>query len=211
MTANENYDSESDEEEPKFEKITINTDYKIKTSLEEPPMDLELKPLPDNLEYVFLEEPSFVPAENFILGISVFKHIADSEEFVNVFVRIGFGSTIKLVSFDESQVVTFNGKFVCGFRNSDCGTESQSDNTVGSPHGFIIHWIVILKNIKKVMEVIDVDNWQIDNSRVLRWIVSLFEWNSSVSSMKSLIQSMFSFSQMGSAAHKILYAAYLGS
>ncbi|GJY22582.1 reverse transcriptase domain-containing protein [Tanacetum coccineum] len=61
MAANENYDSESDEEEPKFEKITINTDYKIKTSLEEPPMDLKLKPLPDNLEYVFLEEPSFLP------------------------------------------------------------------------------------------------------------------------------------------------------
>ncbi|GJW24604.1 reverse transcriptase domain-containing protein [Tanacetum coccineum] len=51
----------SDTEEPPFEKITINTDYKIKTSLEEPPMDLELKPLPDNLEYVFLEEPSFLP------------------------------------------------------------------------------------------------------------------------------------------------------
>nr|GEV42572.1 reverse transcriptase domain-containing protein [Tanacetum cinerariifolium] len=46
---------------PPFEKITINTDYKIKTSLEEPPTDLELKPLPDNLEYVFLEEPSFLP------------------------------------------------------------------------------------------------------------------------------------------------------
>nr|GEW07707.1 DNA-directed DNA polymerase [Tanacetum cinerariifolium] len=44
-----------------FEKITINTNYKIKTSLEEPPMDFELKPLPDNLEYVFLEEPSFLP------------------------------------------------------------------------------------------------------------------------------------------------------
>nr|GEV17813.1 reverse transcriptase domain-containing protein [Tanacetum cinerariifolium] len=28
---------------------------------EEPPTDLELKPLPDNLEYVFLEEPSFLP------------------------------------------------------------------------------------------------------------------------------------------------------
>ncbi|GJV66615.1 hypothetical protein Tco_1482124 [Tanacetum coccineum] len=39
----------------------INTDYKIKTSLEEPPTDLELKPLPNNLEYVFLEEPSFLP------------------------------------------------------------------------------------------------------------------------------------------------------
>ncbi|GJY35230.1 reverse transcriptase domain-containing protein [Tanacetum coccineum] len=61
MTANENSDSESDTEDPPFEKITINTDYKIKTSLEEPPTDLELKPLPDNLEYVFLEEPSFLP------------------------------------------------------------------------------------------------------------------------------------------------------
>ncbi|GJW53748.1 reverse transcriptase domain-containing protein [Tanacetum coccineum] len=61
MVSNENYDSKSDEEEPKFEKITINMYYKIKTSLEEPPMDLELKPLPDNLEYVFLEEPSFLP------------------------------------------------------------------------------------------------------------------------------------------------------
>ncbi|GKB22389.1 reverse transcriptase domain-containing protein [Tanacetum coccineum] len=60
MTADENYDSESDTEEPPFEKITINTDYKIKTSLEEPLTDLELKPLHDNLEYVFLEEPSFL-------------------------------------------------------------------------------------------------------------------------------------------------------
>ncbi|GJS83235.1 reverse transcriptase domain-containing protein [Tanacetum coccineum] len=51
MTADEIYDFESDTEEPPFEKITINIDYKIKTSLEEPPTDLELKPLPDNLEY----------------------------------------------------------------------------------------------------------------------------------------------------------------
>ncbi|GJS86714.1 reverse transcriptase domain-containing protein [Tanacetum coccineum] len=61
MAENENSESESDAEEPPFEKITINTDYKIKTSLEEPLTDLELKPLPDNLEYVFLEEPSFLP------------------------------------------------------------------------------------------------------------------------------------------------------
>ncbi|GKE08982.1 hypothetical protein Tco_1412533 [Tanacetum coccineum] len=56
----EDFDALLDEDAP-FEKITINTDYKIKTSLEEPPTDLELKPLPDNLEYVFLEEPSFLP------------------------------------------------------------------------------------------------------------------------------------------------------
>ncbi|GJX69699.1 hypothetical protein Tco_0305426 [Tanacetum coccineum] len=51
----------ADEEEPKFKKITFNTDYKIKTSLKEPPSNLELKPLPDNLKYVFLEEPCFLP------------------------------------------------------------------------------------------------------------------------------------------------------
>nr|GEY60422.1 reverse transcriptase domain-containing protein [Tanacetum cinerariifolium] len=61
MTANENSESKSDTEEPPFKKIAINADYKIKTSLEEPSMDLEIKPLPDNLEYVFLEEPSFLP------------------------------------------------------------------------------------------------------------------------------------------------------
>ncbi|GKC65986.1 reverse transcriptase domain-containing protein [Tanacetum coccineum] len=61
MTANENTESEFDTEELPFKKITFNTDYKIKTSLEEPPSDLELKPLLDNLEYVFLEEPSFLP------------------------------------------------------------------------------------------------------------------------------------------------------
>ncbi|GKD85088.1 reverse transcriptase domain-containing protein [Tanacetum coccineum] len=61
MTADENFDSESDTEDPPFKKITINTDYKIKISLEEPPKDLELKPLPDDLEYVFMEEPYFLP------------------------------------------------------------------------------------------------------------------------------------------------------
>ncbi|GJT66643.1 hypothetical protein Tco_1018123 [Tanacetum coccineum] len=61
MTDDEKSESESKTEEPPFEKITFNTDYKIKTSLEEPPLDIELKPLPDNLEYVFLEEPSFLP------------------------------------------------------------------------------------------------------------------------------------------------------
>ncbi|GJR26968.1 reverse transcriptase domain-containing protein [Tanacetum coccineum] len=83
MAENENYDSESDEEEPKFKKITVNTDYKIKTSLEEPPTDLELKPFPDNLEYVFLEEPSFLlviissqlSAQNKSKLISVLKNI----------------------------------------------------------------------------------------------------------------------------------------
>ncbi|GKE71879.1 hypothetical protein Tco_1529951 [Tanacetum coccineum] len=61
MSADENYESESNIKEPSFDKITINANYKIKTSLKESPTDLKLKPLPDNLEYVFLEEPSFLP------------------------------------------------------------------------------------------------------------------------------------------------------
>ncbi|GJY85288.1 hypothetical protein Tco_0499314 [Tanacetum coccineum] len=61
MTADENSEFKSDTEEPPFEKITFNTDYKIKTSVEEPPTDLKLKPLPDKLEYAFLEEPSYLP------------------------------------------------------------------------------------------------------------------------------------------------------
>ncbi|GKB92926.1 reverse transcriptase domain-containing protein [Tanacetum coccineum] len=61
MNIEENSESESKTKEPPFEKVTFNTDYKIKTPLEEPPSDLELKPLPDHLEYVFLEEPTFLP------------------------------------------------------------------------------------------------------------------------------------------------------
>ncbi|GJZ85044.1 reverse transcriptase domain-containing protein [Tanacetum coccineum] len=40
-------------------------------SVEEPPTDLELKPLPDNLEYVFLEEPSFLPV---IISSQLLEH-----------------------------------------------------------------------------------------------------------------------------------------
>ncbi|GJZ30432.1 hypothetical protein Tco_0575479 [Tanacetum coccineum] len=65
-------------------------------------------------------------------------------------------------------------------RNSDCGTGSRSDNTVGSPHGFVIHGIEVFEGNEEVTEVIDVENWQIDSSRVLRWVVSLIEWNSSI-------------------------------
>nr|GEZ49182.1 reverse transcriptase domain-containing protein [Tanacetum cinerariifolium] len=55
MTANENSESPFETKKPPFKKITFNIDY-----LEEPPSDLELKPLFDNLEYVFLEEPYFI-------------------------------------------------------------------------------------------------------------------------------------------------------
>ncbi|GJZ90222.1 hypothetical protein Tco_0662149 [Tanacetum coccineum] len=61
MNIEENSKPEINEEELTFKKITFDTDYKIKKSLEEPPIDLELKPLPDHLEYAFLEGISFLP------------------------------------------------------------------------------------------------------------------------------------------------------
>ncbi|GJV86222.1 reverse transcriptase domain-containing protein [Tanacetum coccineum] len=60
MNIKENSDSDSNKEEIPFKKIAFDTDYKIKKSLDEPPTDLELKPLPNHLEYAFLEEPSFL-------------------------------------------------------------------------------------------------------------------------------------------------------
>nr|GEW11375.1 reverse transcriptase domain-containing protein [Tanacetum cinerariifolium] len=59
MTADENSKSESDIEEPPFEKITFKTNYKIKTSLEEPLVDLELKPLPNKMRISILERTLF--------------------------------------------------------------------------------------------------------------------------------------------------------
>ncbi|GJS11498.1 hypothetical protein Tco_0368294 [Tanacetum coccineum] len=76
-----------------------------------------------------------------------------------------------------------------GSKNSDCETGSQSDNTVDSPQGFIIHGIEVFEGNEEVTEVIDVENWRIDNSRVLRWVVFLIKWNAYVPSMKSSIQS----------------------
>nr|GEV86421.1 reverse transcriptase domain-containing protein [Tanacetum cinerariifolium] len=54
MNIKENSEPHSDKEEIPFEKITFDTNYKIKKSLDEPPTDLDLKLLPDHLKYAFL-------------------------------------------------------------------------------------------------------------------------------------------------------------
>nr|GEU65316.1 reverse transcriptase domain-containing protein [Tanacetum cinerariifolium] len=59
MNTKEN--SESDEEEITFRKTTFDIEYEITKSLDEPPTELELKPLPDHYECAFLKEPSFLP------------------------------------------------------------------------------------------------------------------------------------------------------
>nr|GEY80511.1 reverse transcriptase domain-containing protein [Tanacetum cinerariifolium] len=52
MNIKENIKPEISKEEIPFEKITFDTDYKIKKSLDEPHTDLELKPLPNLLFFL---------------------------------------------------------------------------------------------------------------------------------------------------------------
>nr|GEY34662.1 retrovirus-related Pol polyprotein from transposon TNT 1-94 [Tanacetum cinerariifolium] len=112
------------------------------------------------------------------------------------------------VSRDNFEYNEYGMRLMLAPRNDDCETMCQSDNTVSNPHGFIIHAIEIFKGNEKVMEVIDVENWRIDNSRVLRWIVSSIEGNSSVSSTKSSIQSLnsFEFGEKCAAQRELLLA-----
>ncbi|GJV56860.1 reverse transcriptase domain-containing protein [Tanacetum coccineum] len=82
MNIEENTEPKINEEEIPFEKITFDTDYKIKKSIEEHHTDLKLKPLPDHLEYAFLEEPSFLP-----MTISSQLSEQNKEKLISVFKR----------------------------------------------------------------------------------------------------------------------------
>ncbi|GJT74004.1 hypothetical protein Tco_1033290 [Tanacetum coccineum] len=82
---------------------------------------------------------------------------------------------------------------------------------VSSLHGFIIYWIEIFENHEKVTEVVDVENWRIDNSQVLRWVVSLIKRNSPVSSTKSSIQSTFRLSNYGVLREVMLKGTHFGA
>ncbi|GJU00118.1 reverse transcriptase domain-containing protein [Tanacetum coccineum] len=60
MTVEEDIELELEKEIP-FEKITFDIEYKIKKSIDEPPMDLKIKLIPEHIEYAFLEDPSLLP------------------------------------------------------------------------------------------------------------------------------------------------------
>ncbi|GJY55213.1 reverse transcriptase domain-containing protein [Tanacetum coccineum] len=123
MTTDENSESESDTEEPPFEKITFNIDYKIKTSLEVPPMDLELKPLPDNLES-FLGRTSFLLIKCFnVAKMRIFsltgKNVTSWKEGIvlghkslSICILVG---KAQLPTNDVKVVVTFLKKLFCCF------------------------------------------------------------------------------------------------
>ncbi|GJY48136.1 reverse transcriptase domain-containing protein [Tanacetum coccineum] len=52
---------QEDEVKDDFEELPPKDKLRIRTSIQDPPTDLEMKPLPKHLEYAFLEENSLLP------------------------------------------------------------------------------------------------------------------------------------------------------
>ena len=90
-----------------------------------------------------------------MFSISVSKHFTNSKELMNVFMRVGFGSTIELVAFDKGQMISFNGKFIGSLGQSYCRTRSRSNVLLIGLHWFIvgfIHWIVKFDEVYKKID-----------------------------------------------------------
>ncbi|GKD30203.1 hypothetical protein Tco_1240981 [Tanacetum coccineum] len=52
---------QEEEVEDKFEELPLEGNLRIKTSIQDPPTDIEMKPLPKHLEYAFMEKDSLLP------------------------------------------------------------------------------------------------------------------------------------------------------
>ncbi|GKA86017.1 hypothetical protein Tco_0807728 [Tanacetum coccineum] len=52
---------QEEEVEDNFKELPLEENLRIKTSIQDPPTDLEMKPLPKHLEYAFLEKNSLLP------------------------------------------------------------------------------------------------------------------------------------------------------
>ncbi|GJR98799.1 reverse transcriptase domain-containing protein [Tanacetum coccineum] len=70
---------QKDEIKDDFEELPPKDELRIRTSIQDPPTDLELKPLPKHLEYAFLEENSLLP----VVISALLKH-NEKERLVSV-------------------------------------------------------------------------------------------------------------------------------
>ncbi|GKA17988.1 hypothetical protein Tco_0697825 [Tanacetum coccineum] len=52
---------QEEEVKDKFEELPLEEKLRIKSSIQDPPTDLDMKPLPKHLEYAFLEKDSLLP------------------------------------------------------------------------------------------------------------------------------------------------------
>ena len=69
----ERIEDEMGETDEGFEKLKNDEDLRIRTSIEDPPRDLELKPLPSHLEYAFLQG-------KFLLPVIISSSLSDDEK-----------------------------------------------------------------------------------------------------------------------------------
>ncbi|GJZ90200.1 hypothetical protein Tco_0662127 [Tanacetum coccineum] len=64
---------QEEEVDGNFEELPFEEKLRIKTSIQDPPTDLKLKPLPKHLEYAFLEKDSLLP-------VVIFDQLYDDEK-----------------------------------------------------------------------------------------------------------------------------------
>nr|GEX62245.1 reverse transcriptase domain-containing protein [Tanacetum cinerariifolium] len=134
MTTDENSESESDTKEPPFEKITFNTDDKIKTSLEEPPMDLELKPLPVNLDFMKSQPLNFKGTEGVVRLIRWF------EKMETVF---------HIIDCPEKYQVKYA---TCTLLNSALTWWNSHKRTIGTDAAFAMSWRELMKLMAEIFQ-----------------------------------------------------------
>ncbi|GKB44934.1 hypothetical protein Tco_0889876 [Tanacetum coccineum] len=65
---------QEDEVKDNFEELPPKDELRIRTSIQDPPTDLEMKPLPKHLEYAFLEE------ENSLLPVVISALLEQNEK-----------------------------------------------------------------------------------------------------------------------------------
>ncbi|GKC69068.1 reverse transcriptase domain-containing protein [Tanacetum coccineum] len=88
---------QEEEVEDNFKELTLEENIRIKTSIQDPPTDLELKPLPKHLEYDFLEKDSLLP-------VVISALLKDDEKKCLVFVLKRYKEAFSLKTSDISGI-----------------------------------------------------------------------------------------------------------
>nr|GEV53410.1 hypothetical protein [Tanacetum cinerariifolium] len=91
--------------------------------------------------------------EEFFKYLISFLHV-----LLGLYARYDTQSRSASIAFDYQYFIVVGNTNNLVITHDNHETESQSDNTIDSPHGFVIHGIEVLKGNKKVTKVIDVKN-----------------------------------------------------
>nr|GEY22360.1 RNA-directed DNA polymerase, eukaryota, reverse transcriptase zinc-binding domain protein [Tanacetum cinerariifolium] len=132
MTNEENSESDSNEEEITSKKMTFDTEYKIKKSLDEPLTDLELKPHPNHLEYAFLEEPSFLP-------VIISSQLSEQNKNKLVFILKKHKQAFAWKTTDIPEGI------VLGYKVSRAGLEVDKIKIEQDAKPRLVRWILVLQ------------------------------------------------------------------